>query len=285
LRFITAIDKEGNPTYQSSQQEKEGQRTNNFLTMVFFRRDVLPKYYNQPERYTVEDGRLACGGLWSMRLDNDQPKYVIAWLGDLGYLSGDEQGHWKAFNVAPDGTFSRTFITRNIRAFPADPESPDLVFKQRYPRVNAAWKARFGWPLWKDPHAGDEYVFKKIHVSLNDGQSEFDDQNLLLAKLVVDFLNENELEKGANDLPKEAKGIAKLTGFVEANGLTGGKPHLQFLRNLQSIRSKGVHRKDERYTKALGALGVESLNRVDASRLIFQMAVELLQWLESAIAT
>jgi hypothetical protein len=282
--FIVGIDSDGKPIRQSCQPEKEARRTNSFLTPVFFKREVLQKYFGQPERYAVEDGGLCCGGLWSLRLDNDHPKYVIVWLGDLGYLSADEQAHWKAFNVVPDGTFSPTFYTRNIRAWFADPTMPDLVFKQLYPRVGEAWRERFGWPLWKEPHSGDEYVFNKLHVSLSDEQSEFDEQNVLLAKVLVDFLNEEELEKGAPSLPKDAKGgIIKLTAFLQANDMSGGEAHFKMLRGLQRIRSKGVHRKDEAYNDALNALGLKSLHRVDASRHVFQMAVDFLRWLQSVL--
>jgi hypothetical protein len=161
---------------------------------------------------------------------------------------------------------------------------PDLVFKQLYPRVSKAWTERFGWPLWKEPHQGDEYVFNKLHVSLSDEQSEFDEQNVLLAKVLVDFLNEEELEKGAPSLPKDAKGgIIKLTAFLQANDMSGGEAHFKMLRGLQRIRSKGVHRKDEAYNDALNALGLKSIHRVDASRHVFQMAVDFLRWLQSVL--
>lgn len=120
---------------------------------------------------------------------------------------------------------------------------PDLMFKNLYPRINEAWRTRYGWPLWKTPHSQDEYIFNKLHVSLGDEQAEFDEQNVLLAKVLVDFLNEEELEKGAGELPKDAKGIAKLAGFLQANSISDADQYLKFLRGLQLVRSKSVHRK------------------------------------------
>jgi hypothetical protein len=58
-------------------------RSPNYLTPVFFSRDVLDKYYNQPSKYAVEDGYLRCGDLWGIRIDNHHDDKVIAWLGDL----------------------------------------------------------------------------------------------------------------------------------------------------------------------------------------------------------
>ena len=54
------------------------------LTPVFFRRAVLAKYLAEPERYEVGDGDLQCSGFWSLRMDNDHPQHVMAWLKDLG---------------------------------------------------------------------------------------------------------------------------------------------------------------------------------------------------------
>jgi hypothetical protein len=35
-----------------------------YLTPVFFRAEVLEKYYADPGKYSVEDGSLRCGRLW-----------------------------------------------------------------------------------------------------------------------------------------------------------------------------------------------------------------------------
>ncbi|MCW3046959.1 MAG: hypothetical protein JWO74_1243 [Solirubrobacterales bacterium] len=37
-----------------------------YLTPVYFRREVLNKYYADPDRYTVEDGYVRCAGLWGL---------------------------------------------------------------------------------------------------------------------------------------------------------------------------------------------------------------------------
>lgn len=42
-----------------------------YLTPVHFRREVLAKYYDNPELYTVEDGYLRCANLWGVQIDND----------------------------------------------------------------------------------------------------------------------------------------------------------------------------------------------------------------------
>ncbi|MEW5994955.1 MAG: hypothetical protein AB1744_11245, partial [Candidatus Zixiibacteriota bacterium] len=110
----------------------------NYLTPVFFRSEVLSKYYADPGKYSVDDGYLRCGGLWGLRMDNDHTDYVVVWLGDLGSdLSEVERNYWLSFNIPPEGRkISMTNFRRAIMAEFADPVRPDLVFKQLYKRFN-----------------------------------------------------------------------------------------------------------------------------------------------------
>lgn len=283
INFIVGTDAAGNPVELPCKLEKGGERSADYLTPVFFKREVLLKYFNQPERFSVEDGYLHCGALWGLRLDNDHPKFITVWLGDLAHLDAHEQGHWRAFNVPPEGAFSETFRARNLMGQFADPTMADLVFKQLYPQVNEDWRKRFGWLLWKEPHVGDQYVFRKVHISVTDEQSEFDEQNVLLAKLLVDFLNEEELAKSAVGLVADAKGIAKLNGFFRAQNMTGFEVHIKTLNTLQRIRSTGIHRKGSQYEKSMTDMGLKDLHLVDASRRVFEIVVEFLRWAKSSL--
>ena len=55
-----------------------------YLTPVYFDTAVLNKYYSKPEIYKIEDGIIRCGVLWAIYVDNSNPDYVSAYLGDLG---------------------------------------------------------------------------------------------------------------------------------------------------------------------------------------------------------
>ena len=50
------------------------------LTPVCFRKEVLNDYYAQPEKYTVSDGYLTGGSLWSLYIDNNHPEAVMVFL-------------------------------------------------------------------------------------------------------------------------------------------------------------------------------------------------------------
>lgn len=100
-----------------------------YLTPVHFRRDVLAKYYDHPELYSVEDGYLRCAGLWGLQIDNDHVDRVVVFLGDLGRdLPVAERDHWRGHMVMPDAPISDTNLRRSLLAQPTDPTAvrPDL---------------------------------------------------------------------------------------------------------------------------------------------------------------
>ncbi|MDJ0516993.1 MAG: hypothetical protein QNJ74_12305 [Trichodesmium sp. MO_231.B1] len=98
IDFIIGVDENGDSVKYSCNPDElanyfgANPDAPNYLTPVFFRREVLTKYYAHPERYSVEDGLLRCQGLWGLKLDNNHPEYITIFLGDLGQdLPFDEQ--------------------------------------------------------------------------------------------------------------------------------------------------------------------------------------------------
>ncbi len=230
-----------------------------YLTPVYFRREVLNKYYAEPDRYSVEDGYLRCAGLWGLRLDNDQPGHIMVFLGDLGRdIPFSEAQYWKSFNIPPpeEGP-SETLVRRAFGAEFADPKSADLKFSRIYGATNDAWQERFGAQLFKPLHEDDRHVLSKLHTPVGDGQAEFDEQILYLAKLLVDSLNEQALTNAA-DGPKDEKGLAKLQRLLEHQGVADARALLKPLADVQGLRSRSAaHRKGSSFdiTVAIGELG------------------------------
>jgi hypothetical protein len=281
--FIVGQDDRGQSVTDAWHEKRKGHA--NALTPVFFQRAVLGRYFAEPERYEVGDGDLRCSGFWSLRMDNDHPRHVVAWLKDLAQgLPRIEREHWRSYNIAPDGVPSRTFYTRNIRAWFADPEMPDLRLKQLYPLVNLWWTERYRWPLWREPEPEDRYLFRQVHVCLDENQSEFDQQNGLLAKLVVDFLNEDEITKALN-VPKPPQGgLNRLQLFLTDGGFAAAKQQIEPLRVVQNLRSAGAaHTKGDEYVSAMKRGGLEGLSLVDASMKVFQGAVNFVEWVQSEV--
>ena len=263
--FIIGSDEDGEAIRYSSNPEKlanffgANPDAPQYITPVFFRRDVLTKYFAQSEKYSVEDGYLRCGGLWGIRIDNNHPRYVIVYLGDLGRdLPHSEQVYWKSYNVVPDGNMSNVSTRRNILAEFAEPESADLVFKFIFSDFQQNWFKKYNWHLFKPLGKGDEHLFSGLHIPLTDDQSEFDAQVLAITKLMIDSINEDELMRTGINVKPETKGIGKLEEYFSASGFTDSAKWIRFLRDIQTLRSTGVgHRKGRGYAKIAKTFGVD----------------------------
>lgn len=248
--FIIGIDKDGREILHTCNEEKlanffgKNPESPQFITPIFFRREVLRKYYDNPQKYSVEDGHLSCQGLWGLRLDNNHPEYVMVFLGDLGRLHHKEQLYWKSFNIA-SGEISHTAWKRAFEGEFTDPEQADLYFKMKYNILQKKWLERFGWSLFKPLSEEDLHHFESLHIPTTNGQKEFDDQVLSLTKIMIDSLNEKELEKNVEIQKEKPKGIDKFEAYLNTN--RGKYPDMIiFLRNLQSLRSTSVaHRKSK----------------------------------------
>jgi hypothetical protein len=289
--FITGTDPQGNPIRHTCDPGEldnafgQSSGSPHYLTPVFFRADVLDKYYAKPDKYEISDGRLSCGGLWGMALDNDHEEFVVVFLGDLGRdLSETERNHWLAANIPPDGrTLSNTKYTRAIRGWFADPERPDHLFKMEFGEFSRRFREAFGWDFFLPLHDDDQHFFTSLRLPASDNQSEFDGQLLALTKVLIDSLNEECLEREIS-LDKDDKGITKLKKFFVARGITGHEPHIKLLRVLWDLRSKGAaHRKGSNYDKLVSKLGIPNEGQQKVLASILRGAVEFIRFLRSSL--
>jgi len=287
--FIVGIDENGTPitnTCDPFQLPHQTKDSPNFLSKIFFRKEVLSKYYSDSEKYSVKDGYLDCGQLWGIPIDNNHPNYVVVYLGDIGrHLPYNEQLYWKSFNVPPEGSMSSVSFRRNILVEYAEPERNDLLFKSRFQSFQEDWTKKFGWSLFLPLVKDDEHYFNGLRIPLNNSLTEFEPQVLALTKILVDSLNEEKIENSVvlagHQIPKEVKGsISKFELFLSINGVANQKEILKFLRNLQEVRSKRVaHRKSRDLQKIIDELqiGKKELNKIFEEFL--ENAISLLEFL------
>lgn len=226
-----------------------------YLTPAFFRSDVLQKYYNNAELYTVTEGSVSCKGRWHLRLDNDHSDYVAVFLGDLGRdLPESERLYWKGFNIAPPGPMSSTYARRSYLGHWVDASQPDHQFKQAYAELQAQWRSNHGWQMYRQPHDTDQPILGRLHVPLNESQTEFEDQLLILAKLLVDFLNEKAIGKIVGRGPENERGLGKLQRFFTVVGYDHEQEDMALLRQIQELRSKvSAHSKGSDYDAYIAA--------------------------------
>jgi len=281
--FIIGLDEVGSPLTFTC--EPDSLRNNfganpdapHFLHPVYFKPTVLQKYYENPDKFSVKDGHLYCGGLWSLPIDNNQKDWVVVFLGDLGdSLPYAEQKYWRSFNVAAEGGISSVNYRRSILAEFADPERADLLFKLTFERFQEQWTANLGWPLFKALSGGDQHYYDRLRIPLSEGQAEFDSQVQALSKLLVESLNEAELAAAVSNLPPNAKSISKLEAYLTQRGATSPAQSVKYLRDLQELRSGIPHRKGEKYEAAAVVFRLQELGMRAAFEQILNGAISLL---------
>jgi hypothetical protein len=277
IEFIIGVDDNGDEITAISTPDAP-----DHLTPVFFRKQVLDKYYQKPGKYSVNDSVLWCGSLWYMHLDNHHDDKVCAWLGDLGRgLPYGEQLHWRTFNIPPEGGVSETFFKRQIEAKFTDSDRPEHIFQQRYHDLEKVCDEYLGWQLLRPLNTGDEHHLKCVRIPATDEQRDFDELVLGLTKILIDSLNEKYLNKL---IPVEHRNnvkasIARLEAALTACGVQDIADHISFLRKLQNLRSSSAaHRKGSNYQKIANEFGIESQSLRVVFAGILSKGLELLDY-------
>ena len=286
-KFIIGVDENEDAILAYSSPYSYGAATNELelpedyevpdhLTKVFFDRRVLNKYRNEHTKYTVSDGLLECGSKWHLQLDNNNPKYVIVWLGDLGRdLPSTEHKHWKAHNVHPDGHMSESHIRSQLPSTieealnPGEPEDSALRLVRRYQSLSAKWLSAFGWHLFQPLREADSEILETLHIPPTEEVSAFDREMLKLSKLLCDSINVKKIRQAIrNEEPDydsmdadghEKKPIIILDDYLTRSEFEQREVLIDYLRMVQDLRSTGsAHRKGNKYSKVAKSVGLDS---------------------------
>lgn len=277
--FIIGYDTDGELLYENC-----GDTDGNHFKVTYFKKEVLNKYYNEPNRYEV-DGFSVGSKFFRLKIDNNVSDYVPVFLINLRILSHKEQLHWKQYNIPPkEGmNISRTYYKTMIEGeWAEEPETVDLFFKSKYADFNTKWEKRFGWKLYKPLSDKDEYLFTSLHKITSNNIKSFCEQTLTIVKLTIDRLNEKELTKELNLDPK-IRGIGKFEHFLKSHYLS--VPEMfEFLRNLQNLRSGLIAHSFSESNKdcksAIKYFGLENDNYVKVLEEIFTKSIFTFNTLE-----
>lgn len=282
--FIIGIDENGENVEFTCNEEflanyfGKNKGNPHYLTPVFFKKEVLDKYYGNSEKYSVSDGYLGCKGLWGLRMDNSHKDIVMVFLGDLGHLSYEEQKYWKQYNIV-DGKISPSCFKRSFLAEFCDPDTADLFFKQRFKIFQERWYKKYGWHLFIPLKKGDEHFFDTLRIPTKESQQEFDNLIQAIAKIMIDSINVKEIKKGLikDTDDEEIKSKIKDDLILITEGENRDKsigilkkylaqihkvqfPEMEtFLKDLQKLRSSGsAHRKGEGYEEVKKKFSLEN---------------------------
>ena len=252
-----------------------------FLSSVHFSRDVLRPYYDQPDKYTVDESSVRCGQLWSFRVRGAAPGNLFSNLGDFGEeLPEAERVRWAGFNVAPGFPSITDPLRSELANHPLARRGIDHEFVRRYRALSDAWGQSFGWTLFTAPEGDDIHLLSRVRVPLDDGAAEFEEQLSVLARLLVDSLNEKAIVASVGGGESNEKGISKFERLLKAEHLQDVEAIISELRRLQYLRSKLAAHKKSSKTADLVESTFGTADKVAANMTMLIALCEAMQTLE-----
>jgi len=283
LEFITGRGKDGkqqkdicNPDALTNNFSDKG--TAHFLTPIYFKKEVLNKYYSEPKKYQVSEQSISYLDFWQISIDKTNENLIQVYLGDIGkHLPFKEQLHWKQYNIAPKGKISNHRFKRDFLVEFASPdieEAPIMHFKEAFEYLQQKFIDDEGATLFKSLAEGDEHLYSTLHIPLTEEWKEFDEQILAIAKVTTDSLDNKVLKKltgkkigDLNSKGVEIKGLSGLlyeylTITVKDDEITDSliKP----FNMIQALRSSSVaHRKSKELDKTLLKYDLEKFSNED----------------------
>ena len=253
------------------------------MTPIFFDKKVLQRYYDEPQKYRVEDNHLSCGGLWSLQIDNNQPKYVVVLLHSLGTeLPKREQDHWRLHNVTPPGSgLSDAAVGRWIHGEWTPPDSPEWQFKRHYQACRARCHGQLGWDLWCDANDADgNPLLHAVRMPLAETAEALGEQALLLHLLLTERLNLSAIRDDLAARPSSRKHLALLEAWLGQIGYSHTTRDMQLLHRIRQLRNAAAHGDD--IIAQLEQVGLPCDPQAAACAL-FEGAVTMLQDLTDAV--
>lgn len=270
--FIIGIDDNGNEIEETC---NSGELNNyfrdigkpHFLTPVFFAKDVLKKYYDNPRKYEIKTRYISCLDLWGIPYDINKNDIVYVWLGDLDRLPYKEQLHWKQYNLLPEGGITEHRFKSDFLAEFSETDEPLHLFKTAFNNIQELFNDKFGFDLLLQLSKDDLYCSHTLHIPTSNEQMELDQEILKLAKVLVDSLNKKYLNK------KTENTIDSFENFLNQHiEKTSTSKIIKSFRNLQTFRSSIVaHRKSrdmKKYNNILDKLGIKDLKNIDKFKKI-----------------
>ena len=269
---------ENNKRVEKSCDMDSGSRR--YLTRVYFNKKVLSKYHDS-RLYTVRNRIVYYLDSWCLCFGENE-ELIYAWLGDLGQIPHAEQIHWKLHNEMPRGGLVRSFERRELLGAFEDNRSKSDMLLDLKSDTNTNFERCFGFMLFNELPPGNDSV--NLHDLTTGDEREFDEQILNMAKIFVESINEESLNRNITG-SKPKKSIKMLERFLADSGLARNNARnvAKVFIMIQEVRDGAAHQRNERYKDQLKHFGLDADPRIRfdviASRPIAQLRA-LNAWLE-----
>ncbi len=205
--FIIGVDENGNEITHTCELKEVFYPTigiSNNPIFVDFDKRVLDKYRQDTETYTLWPMSLVCDYQWNMPIDSYHEDKVTVLLGYLSRVPYEEQLHWRAHNIPPNGRengaygvseeYYRLYIWDG-RYRDGNLDKAKHRFREAYYELRATCYERLGWQLLLPPHPDEEHYIADLTLPAPDELRDFDALVSSLCTLCIDALNIPELKK------------------------------------------------------------------------------------------
>lgn len=257
-----------------------------YLTPVYFRREVLQTYALEPNKYRITSNRLSCLNLWGLDYSINSAGLVEVYLGDLGSrLPSDEWGHWRSFNVTPEGEMEEGRFRRDFLGQFASSHDPVGDLRRARARAAETSARLLGGPAWK-PLEGDlKAEFESLIGPLSNDSTALNAPILVLVKALNDAIDSKLIKKYLGEVEKDTKPLQILKLLTERLG--DDSDLTEFLRSLQLFRSRGgvAHLASSKRDEAAALLGIEGMSNTAAFDHVVKQATACLVGISNLIAS
>ncbi len=287
ISFIIGTDDNGLPIKSTPDTS--------LYTPVFFSKNVQAHYGRQG--YKSQELRIS-GPNFSLRCDNDNDEYIIAFLKDILDLPYTDQCIWLGYNIPPDGRgFSSLFQSSIIEGnWNGIATSIDFVFRDLYKTFLSLWEKKYNDIIIKPLNGVQTESLEKICIVFNNDyealitlirnlslclQESFN-SNFLSQITPVEEKITTEIKDGIEIHTKKTE--ASISHFHRVCGILGIEDSKlnTFLKNLQTLRSYTLHRnkteikKDIKKAFDFFGLKYDHSNSTSTSHNILQIGVDAL---------
>ncbi len=163
---------------------------------VFFKSEVLNKYINDPEKYSIRERDISCRGGWHLpTFDTNEQGQVHTLAIYLTYLPFEELCHWRCYNEPPKGDISkRSFDTDFLAKFSSEPE-PLKKLKNILKKI---WDLKIqpeNESLWLPHNKNFDTTFFGFYYFLGGGYIQWQNYIQDLSRIVNDGLSKDTINK------------------------------------------------------------------------------------------
>ncbi len=204
--------------------------------------------------------RISCLDLWGLDISINTADLIEAYLCDLGSLPMQEQAHWLAHNVAPEGKMEEGRFRRDfLNQIAASPDPVRDLHRARAAAMEST-RALLGTSLWKELDPQTQSEFDRLIGPTTTDPSALGPPTLTLTKAMADGIEPAPLRAFLGDAQRDEKSLALLGRFLERLGDTNDS--IEPFKALQMFRSAGgvAHLSGSKAPAARDRLGIAGLS-------------------------